>query len=378
MDWQQVHDNYDVNQDLVWLNNCGIVPAGRHIVSAVSDYLQGYARKGVLTEVVKKSEVQRKIKNILANLLRCDPEELALIHNTAEGMNYISHGLNLRPGDEIILLENEYPSNYYPWQHWLEKGVKLRTTPMADSPDRFFDKLVPLINSRTRVISLSTVHWCTGMPLPLEAVGVMCREKKIDFVVDGAQGVGMQPVDVKAAHISYMAFPAWKWLMGPLGVGVLYVPRRNLEELKPVFIGTASVVDDEQYLPYKTTLKPTADRFTISTANFCDWVYFLAALEFIERIGFENVRHRLFELSRHFSDALRNIGFEPFGDRFPDHPTAIIACEHSDIPAGRVLQHLKRSGIVAAERIGRIRFSPHIYIVPEQIDRVIRVLGRLE
>ena len=129
MDWEFVYDAYPVNRELIWLNNCGITPAGTHIVQAVSRFLEGYAEKGILTETASYHEVRQSIKKILASLLKCQPEELSLIHNTAEGMNFISHGLRLRPGDEIVLLENEYPSNVYPWLHWKEKGAKLYTAP---------------------------------------------------------------------------------------------------------------------------------------------------------------------------------------------------------------------------------------------------------
>ncbi len=180
MDWKSVYDMYPVNGNAIWLNNCGTVPAGDHILQRVCGYLEGYSQKGVFTETEK-----------------------------------------------------------------------------------------------TRAVSLSAVHWCTGMPLPLERIGKLCREMEIEFGVDGAQGVGMRPMDVKAANISFMAFSAWKWLMGPLGLGVLYVEKDKLEKLKPRIVGTGSVVRDEEYLPYKTTLKPSADRFTISTPNFTDRVYFL-------------------------------------------------------------------------------------------------------
>ncbi|MCG6894350.1 MAG: aminotransferase class V-fold PLP-dependent enzyme, partial [Desulfobacteraceae bacterium] len=252
MDWTEIAAQFPVNENFIWLNNCGTVPAGRHCLEAMHRYLQSYADKGTLGEAVSFSKVKGRIREILSELLHCSPDELALIHHTAEGMNFISHGLQLMPGDEIVLLESEYPSNVYPWWHWREKGVVLRTAPMASDPDTFFSGLSERINKQTRVIAVSAVHWCTGMPLPLQRIGALCRERGIDLVVDGAQGVGMTPLDLKAVGITYMAFPAWKWLTGPIGLGVMYVSREKLESLKPIFIGTASVVNELEYLPYKS------------------------------------------------------------------------------------------------------------------------------
>jgi selenocysteine lyase/cysteine desulfurase len=338
--------------------------------------MQGYARKGILTEVARRSKVQKKIKKILSELLNCSPDELGLIHNTAEGMNFISHGMDFVPEDEVILLENEYPSNVYPWRHLEKKGVKLVTTPMETSPEAFLKALKPLITDKTRAISLSAVHWCTGMPLPLEQIGALCKEKGIDFVVDGAQGVGLQPLDTQKANIDYMAFPAWKWLLGPLGLGVLYISKEKLNSLKPIFIGTESVVQHQEYLPYKSELKPTTDRFTISTANFNDWVYFEAALGFLQDIGFAAVRDRILELSAYLSAGLAKIGFKVLSDQFPDYPTGIVVCEKPGVGSDIIMQQLKQNKIVAAERLGRVRFAPHVYISPQQLDEVLRVLAK--
>ncbi len=376
MDWNKIYEAYAVNREMVWLNNCGTTPAGSHIVKALSRFMQGYARKGILTEVARHSTVQKKIKKILSELLNCSPDELGLIHNTAEGMNFISHGMDFVPEDEVILLENEYPSNVYPWRHLEKKEVKLVTTPMETSPEAFLKALKPLITDKTRAISLSAVHWCTGMPLPLEQIGALCKEKGIDFVVDGAQGVGLQPLDTQKANIDYMAFPAWKWLLGPLGLGVLYISKAKLNSLKPIFIGTESVVQHQEYLPYKSELKPTTDRFTISTANFNDWVYFEAALGFLQDIGFAAVRDRILELSAYLSAGLAKIGFKVLSDQFPDYPTGIVVCEKPGVGSDIIMQQLKQNKIVAAECLGRVRFAPHVYISPQQLDEVLRVLAK--
>ena len=374
MNWRRIYERYPVNGHLIWVNNCGTTPAGSHIVDAMTRFLQGYARRGTLTRAARYGDVQRRIKAILAPLLNCHPDELGLIHHTAEGMNFISHGLPLKPADEILLLENEYPSNVYPWRHWTQKGVALRTVPMAETPEGFLENFRRSLTPAVRVAALSAVHWCTGMPLPLAQIGALCRERGVELVVDGAQGVGMRAIDVQACHIAYMAFPTWKWLMGPLGMGVLYVRRDRLGKLSPVFVGTESVVDDERYLPYRDELKPSTDRFTISTANFNDWVYFLAALEMLEEVGFDRVRLRLAELSEHLCAGLRNVGCRVLSDAFPADRSAICVFESPTATAAEIMARFKRAGIVAAERLGRVRLSPHIYNSFEQLDRVVQVV----
>jgi selenocysteine lyase/cysteine desulfurase len=227
------------------------------------------------------------------------------------------------------------------------------------------------------VATLSAVHWCTGLPLPLREAGGLCAERGVDLVVDGAQGVGLVDLDVKACGIGYMAFSAWKWLLGPVGLGVLYVSKDRLDRLKPVFKGTESVTGDEGYLPYRDTLKPTADRFAYSSGSINDWVYFDASLAYLEGIGFDRTRARILELAGYLSDRLRDVGFDVYSDRFEGARTGIVSVSRPGFDAADAVRALKAKGVVAAERLGRLRLAPHVYISESQLDRAARELEAL-
>jgi selenocysteine lyase/cysteine desulfurase len=322
--------------------------------------------------------VRASIQRRLESLLGARPGEIALIHHTSEGMNLISHGLPLDAGDEILLLENEYPSNVYPWEHWSEKGVRLRAAPMADDPRAFLDGFRRSLGPRTRAVAMSAVHWCTGMPLPLDELGALCAERGAAFIVDGSQGAGLVDIDVKRAGIRYMAFSAWKWLLGPLGLGVLYVDADHLESLRPVFKGTESVPGDQDYLPYKHVWKPTADRFSLSTGSMTDWVYFDASLAYLESLGFARVRERIRALARRLADGLRDAGYRIHADAYPDAATGIVCAARPGQDAGAAVKALKSRGIIAAARLGRIRLSPHVYLSEAQIDAAVAALASLE
>ncbi len=314
--WDKFYNEYPVNQELIWLNNCGTTPASISAITQVHSYMLEYSKRGVLNESFKYIDIKRKIKSILSSLLNCDPDELALIHHTSEGMNFISHGLDLKKGDKILLLEDEYPSNVYPFEHWKEKGVELDFISLAPTEEEFLLNTEKKISQNVRAISISAVHWCTGMPLPIEKIGELCAKKNIDFILDGAQGIGHTQVDVQKANISYMAFPAWKWLLGPLGLGVLYIKKEKLDVLKPIFKGQNSVEGGEEYLPYKKNFRRSADRFEISTSNFSDWIYFLATLESLEKVGFEKIQKRLYTLGDFLKAHLKEIGMEVYSERF--------------------------------------------------------------
>ena len=284
IDWQQVHDQFPINRQADLAEQLRDLRHARAGAGAMQAHLQALAEGGV-TGVPSEEAVHASARARLARLIGADVDELTLIHHTAEGLTFISHGLDLAPGDRLVVLEHEYPSNVYPWQHWQGRGVQLVFAPLADTPEQFLDGLRPLLQPPTRVVSLSAVHWCTGMPLPLVEIGRLCAERDVLLVVDGAQGVGLVDIDVRAAGIAAMAFSAWKWLLGPIGLGALYLRRDLIDRLRFPFKGTGSVIDDHNHLPYRDALKPGADRYVLSTPNYNDWVHFDASLEYLEGLG---------------------------------------------------------------------------------------------
>jgi selenocysteine lyase/cysteine desulfurase len=375
-DWRRVHDEFPVNQHLVWLNNCGTTPTPGPVLAALQAHHRAYAERGVLG-VAGEWAVHASVCARLGRLLGCAPDELALVHHTAEAMTFVSHGLALAPGERILLLENEYPSNVYPWEHWRERGVALDVAPLGASPDEFVAGFRAALQPGTRVACLSAVHWCTGMPLPLDDVAALCAERGVLLVLDAAQGAGLVPLDLHALGVACAAFSAWKWLLGPLGLGVLYVRRDLLDRLRFPFKGTGSVVDDEIYLPYRAALKPTTARYVLSTPNFSDWIYFDASLAYLEALGWDAVMRRIDTLADALADGLRALGFTLARDGFGGRGTGIVAADHPRRDAAALAAGLGRAGVVVAERLGRLRLAPHVYLSETQIAGTLAKIAAL-
>lgn len=376
-DWQRVHDDFPVNRNLIWLNNCGTTPASNHVVAEMERYLHTCANKGPGADPYLFPDVQRRITSVISRLVGCKNSEIALIHHTAEGMTMVSHGLSLRAGDEILLLENEYPSNVYPWEHWRARGVETRFVQLGSTPDEFVHHFTLALTPRVRVASFSPVHWCTGMPLPIEKIAALCHERAITLVIDGSQGIGHVPFDLRACGPCIVCFSAWKWLLGPLGLGVLIVSEELLPTLTPFFKGPDAMADAASYLPYKSLFKPTAARFTYSTPNFGDWVYFAASLEYLDALGFEQVQTRIFELTARLALGLDKLGLQPAYRRAAATPSGILAVAKNGTDCQQLAALLAKENIVARDRMGRLRLAPHVYLSTEQIDQTVDTIGRL-
>lgn len=374
MKWNTVYTDFPINKDYIWLNNCGVSVMPAVALQATQNYLEALSRSGILQQEFPLSAIKKNIKEKICRLLQCQPDEFTIVHNTNEGMNFISYGLNLKKGDEILLVQNEYPSNVYPWVRWKEKKVDVKFIPHADNPQAFLESFLKMCSPHTKVLAVSAVDWITGMPYPLEETGKICAEKNILHIVDCAQGIGHVKLDVNTMNIDFLAFSAWKWLLGPLGLGGLFIRKNRLPNLEPHFMNTASVVQDEKYLPYKTELKPNADRYISSTANYTDWIHFSASLDYLAGIGQENVRERIFNISEYLQNTLRDIGFQLTNDLFPGHRTGIVSAFKEGVNLLHIQSELQKAGIVCALREGNLRFSPHIFINEEQISRTVKTI----
>ena len=374
--WLHVAHDFAVNQEMIWLNSCGISAMPTPVLLAVKEHLDGYSRK-VIFGTKSDDDLRTAITGHLAPLIGAQPSEVAPIHHTTEGMTFVSMGLQLAPGDRVVLMANEYPSNVYPWQHLKTQGVELATVADGPTPDDVVASAQAMLNDRARVLSVSAVHWCTGMPLPLAALGKLCAERKVMFVVDGAQGVGHVPIDVAQCNIAAMAFSAWKWLMGPIGLGALYVRQDFLSVLKFPFKGTGSVVNDHVYFPYRDDVKEGAARYVVSTPSFTDWAHFEASLTYLSKLGFVGVQKRIHALATHLAARLRAHGFELASDAFPHHPTAIIAARMPGKDMTALVAALGNEKIMAVERLGWLRMAPHIHLNEDQLDKVADAAARL-
>jgi|TARA_B100001146_G_C16197859_1_gene442641 isopenicillin-N epimerase len=184
----------------------------------------------------EKEAVRKKV----ADLFSVSEEEIALIHNTTEGMNLIARSFNLQPGDEVILANHEHSSGRIPWEVWQEeRGIKLVRPDLPLIPktvDELVDVYRKAITPKTKVISMCHIVNTNGMMLPVKEVSEMAHEKGILVAVDGAQSAGMFKIDLHDLGCDFFTSSAHKWLFSPKGVGVFYAKQESQHLLKPLMV----------------------------------------------------------------------------------------------------------------------------------------------
>jgi selenocysteine lyase/cysteine desulfurase len=242
----------------------------------------------------------RSAREALAAFVNCKLDELALTRNCTEGNNVVCNGLDLAPGDEVLLTDQEHPGGRYPWEQKAARFGKIKLNLVnLPQPPATVDEIVKLfenaLTERTRIIVFSHITWETGLVLPAKEICALARRHGILTHIDGAHGIGQIPLDLNDLGCDFYATNGHKWLMSPKGSGLLFVREEHLERL---WVNTVS----EDWRNYD--LK--AYRFSnVGTSNLSVIVGLKAALDFYHAIGPERIYSRIHQLGGKVRDRLR-------------------------------------------------------------------------
>jgi selenocysteine lyase/cysteine desulfurase len=367
---------FPITERYVLFNHAGVSPVNTRALAAMQEFNERTAREplGNFREQVEAQ--QRDLRQRFATLVNArSADEIVLMPNTATGINIAALSLPLRPGDNVLVLEGDYPANIYPWMNLAHRGVLTKFV-SARGGGLDLDLLLSRVDSHTRAIAMSTVVFATGFRNDIEAVGRICKERGIYLVVDGIQSLGALPFDVQAANVDFLAAGSQKWLLGPIGGGFLYVRRERLDELVAgPYVGSASVVDSANFLDYNFTLQPTAERFNLGSSGIMNQLGLRESVALIQEVGIEQIAERVLMLAGLAIGDLQERGYRLSADTAPEHRSGIVIVEVND-PAA-VCARLQEAGIICIPRGKGVRIAAHFYNTEEEVLRVGEILGKL-
>jgi selenocysteine lyase/cysteine desulfurase len=364
---------FPIVAEWAYLNHAGVAPLANRVRAAMTSMLDTSAQAFIDWSIEQFRAYPDQARNTVAQLIHAAPDEIAWVQNTSVGLNLVASSLPLRPGDNIVLCDIEFPSNVYPWLNLQRRGVEVRLIP-PDGGGLTVAALEANTDARTRLVTTSAVQFLTGFRADLAAIGDFCRARNLYFAVDGIQSLGHIPLDVRACQVDFLATGALKSLMGPPGQGFLYIRRERLEELQPAFCGPVSVVDYEQWLDFDLTFRPGAARFEQGTYNWIGLGGMVEAIQMLLELGIENVERWTCHLSGLLMDDLDRHGYRILSNPDPRRRSAIVSFATPG-PPEQAFERLKTAGVMAAVREGYLRISPHCYNTEEEIARVCQVLG---
>ena len=364
---------FPITERYAFLSHAAVSPLNTRAADAVQRHLTRVQQEpftAIYSEFMTLQQELRERLNTLINARGID--EIALMPNTATGLNTAAVSLPLTVGDNVLVLDGDYPANIYPWFNLSYKGVLTKVVPQRDG-GLDLDVLEQRIDRRTRVIALSTAMFATGFRNDIAAVGRLCRERGIFFVVDGIQSLGAFPMDVQEYHIDMLSAGSQKWLLSVPGSGFLYCRRELLDYLVPgAYVGASSVVDPMNYLDYNLTPPHSAERFHTGSPNFLGMTALNATLGMLLEIGIERINERVLHLVDIFLRDMEQRGYQCAASTLPQHRSGIVIVRHPN--AEEVCNYMSNEGVIATARGEGIRIAPHFYNTEEELLRVGKLL----
>ena len=376
-DWTSLRKEFLLDRDYCYFNSGGLGPSPRVVVETVAERMRALER---FSESGHDhiAAVRRKA----CEFLNCAEDELALTRSTTEGMNAIARGLALKAGEEILLSTHEHPGGAMPWFALArDRGVTVRTFEVGASDGETMAHIRAAMTARTRVVSVSHVLCTTGAVLPVRQIGELCRERGVISVVDGAQAVGMIPVDLHELGCDFYAASGHKWMLGPKGTGVLYVRQSMLGLWRAPYVGAYS--DDRFDLDEGVFEAIRAARSVeYGTRNVPLIEGLGAAIDFLSGLGMEAVAEYGQALAKRFRAEVTSIA--PLAILTPDdkHCRAsivTIGAKNGVMDPWRWANALRKRYRIRVRPVGEhglcgLRISLHIFNSEQQVERLVRAL----
>lgn len=370
----EMRDVFPIARRFAYLDHAAIAPLATPVRSTMEVFLTRQSEEPF--DLAHWEKLHSQVRSRVAQLIGAPTEAIAFIKNTSGGLGMVAAGLDWQPGDNIVGVDREFPSNVYPWLDLKRKGVELRLyTPPSGRIE--LPGLTALCDARTRLLAVSAVQFWNGFRLDLRELVSRLRNTGVLTVIDAVQAVGAMRINVVEAAVDFLCAGGQKWLLGPLGSGFAYVGPRMLERLHPPLVGIGSVVADHEFFNYDVTLKPDARRYEESAPNFPAVLGLGAAANLLLRAGLDAVEQQILRLSDRLRQELSRLGYEllPKSSR-PGERSGIVSFRHPRIVPAEVHGRLHDAGVIISLRGDFLRASPHYYNNDQDIDRLLQALPR--
>ncbi|HDL63801.1 MAG TPA: aminotransferase class V-fold PLP-dependent enzyme [Proteobacteria bacterium] len=362
VEWNKIRSQFPATKKYTYLNAAGGSPISRLTAQEGRRFYDEILAAG---DVPWEGWLERveEVRGKMADLLNADKSEIAFTSNTSQGMNLVARILKGR-GD-VITMNDEFPSSTIPW-------LNLKYKVQFIEPEKSIYSLKAIeekINKDTGIIVTSHVQYCTGFKQDLIGLGKLCRRRGLISVVNASQSAGAMPIDLKKADIDFMVFKSLKWIMAGYGAGVLYINKRWFNKINYPMAGWKSVNNPGLMDNKNLDLKKDASELEVGCIHLPCIFALNGALDFLEKIGKENIRNRIYELGDYLVSELKKSGFEiisPLARKYRSGITVIKI--KNPLEMENIL--LKNNIIVTARGDG-LRVAVHIYNNKKDIDKFV-------
>jgi cysteine desulfurase/selenocysteine lyase len=370
--WADFRRQMPVTRRWAYLDHAAVAPLSAPSAKAMQEWIGDLTENGDVGWSRWETRVE-DVRRHGAALMGADPAEIALIRNTTEGVSLVAEGFPWQPGDNLVTLADEFPSNIYPWLNLASRGVETRRVPVEQGGVDLA-RLAEACDARTRMIAVSWVGYASGWRHDLAELVDLARAKDAYLFLDAIQGLGVFPLDVRATPVDFLAADGHKWLLGPEGAGLFFVRREHLDLLRPLGVGWNSVVQAHNFMRIEPNWKPSAARYEGGSYNMAGLMGLGASLELLAQFGAAAISAHVLELTDLACRRLTEIGGIICSSRDPRHASSIVSFELPGQSPSQVRQKCLQHDVALGSRAGRVRISLHAYNNVDDIERLIVAL----
>lgn len=373
--WASVRQAFTINPNIINLNNGGVSPQPKIVQDAVDRYYR-YSNEGPTYYMWRILDQGREpLRNSLAKFAGCDPGEIAINRNATEALDNVIFGLDLKPGDEVVMTKQDYPNMIQAWrQRELRDGIVIKWLDL-DLPQEddtyFINAFESAITSKTKVLHITDMINWTGQLLPTRQICAMARRKGIFSIVDGAHTFAH--IDFKISDLECDAYGTslHKWLCAPFGTGLLYIRKEKISEIWPL-------------IPNADPRSGDIRKFeAIGTRSFAPEQAISTALDFHLAIGSSLKQQRLYYLTEYWVKEIKDLpGIRLFTPLNPKYACALFNIGLEKMNAGefhnRLFDKFKiHTSPIQWEKINGVRITPHLYTSLRDLDKLIDAITQL-
>lgn len=362
--------------DLVYLNHAAVAPWPARTRDAVIRFSEENSRFGA-KNYPEWSKKENELRNQLAELVNAaHSSEISLLKNTSEAISVVASGIRWKAGDNIVITNEEFPSNRIPWEAQKEKGVQLCEVKIQDTDPE--DALMQSCNNRTRVMSVSSVQYGSGLKLDLKRLGQFCRDNNILFCVDAIQSIGAHHFDVQEINADFAMADAHKWMLGPEGIALFYCRKDMREELDIYQYGWHMIEKPGDYDRKDWEIAKSGKRFECGSPNMLGIYAMSASVSLLLEAGMPNVENEILKRTDFICTELSRCNeITLISNAEPGRHAGIATFKVDNIEHKELHRELLHNGVICAFRFGGIRFSPHFYTPMTKIESAITILKKL-
>ncbi|MGZ8537095.1 MAG: aminotransferase class V-fold PLP-dependent enzyme [Flavisolibacter sp.] len=367
--WYYIQQSFTVSPSMINLNNGGVSPAPKTVQDAMKRYydLANEAPSFYMWRVIDSG--REPLRTNIAKLAGCSSNEIAMNRNASEGMETIIFGLQLKPGDEVVVAKQDYPNIINAWkQRETREGIKINWINLelpSEDENYIVQQYVKAFTSKTKAVNVTHVINWNGQILPVRKIADEAHKRGIEVVVDGAHSFAHMNFKIPDLHCDYFATSLHKWLFAPIGTGMLYVKKEKIKDVYPLFATDNPLKDDIRKFE------------SLGTRPFFIEQAIGKALEFHDMIGSERKEKRLHYLKNYWMEKLKNIPKVKLKTSLDPKWGCAIGLvsidgkKPSELDSYLYTEYKLHTVGIEWENISGVRITPNVYTTTKNLDVLV-------